>query len=450
MRCLHPRCILTLAGWRLRGRSIYRLYKELLQREHWSRQQWEEYQEDLMRSFVRHCYDNVLFYRRRFQENNLQPGDITTVSQMVKIPILTKRDVRNNVQELIADNYKDKKLTELHTTGSTGVPLACYADLSRSEFTLAGMWRIYSRCGWEPGEKISSIWGFSAKYSKMGLVGLWLRDFVSGHIHFSAWQANNDDFGKWCKRLKKEKPTVLVCYSSSGSRFAHWLLDHGETLSNFKGIYCTAEKLYDHQRTTMEKAFGCKVYDYYGCIEVGHIACECEKGNMHIYPDMVVVETIKSEQVVGPLLVVTGLRNWAMPFLRYSNGDSIQLRNDMCTCGRQSPLMELKITRLADVFRLANGKEYPSLYFILRLYKTGFEGVELFQYHQDKLDHIYLRIVKNAKFTEQTKRNLEAAADEIQEHIEQQAKVEILYVDYIEQSSTAKHYYAKSDVKRGV
>ena len=140
----HPRCVLTLIGWRLRGRRIGHLYKKLMEREYWTAQQWQEYQESLMRSFVRHCYDNVVYYRKQFEKHHLHPNDIKTVGDLRKIPILIKEQVRNNLKELIAENYRNKKLTECHTTGSTGVPLTIYAPLERSEYTMAGLWRIYS------------------------------------------------------------------------------------------------------------------------------------------------------------------------------------------------------------------------------------------------------------------------------------------------------------------
>ena len=137
----------------------------------------------------------------------------------------------------------------------------------------------------------------------------------------------------------------------------------------------------------------------YGCGEAIHLACSCEKGKMHLIPDMSIVEEGPPNIDGQTPLIVTGLINHTMPFLRYQNGDSGSLTDEKCTCGLNTPLMELKVSRLSDVFTFSNGKKYPSLYFVLRLYKKGFDGVELFQFQQDKIDHIFLRIVKNNRFT---------------------------------------------------
>ena len=439
---------LSLAGWRIvKGLRPARLYRELMEREFWSATQWKSFQDELIRDFVKHCYENVPFYRERFDSIKLRPDDIRTSEDITKIPVLTKDDVRANEEKLIARNYNKNDLSCGHTTGSTGKPLTFYGCRERSEYIIAGIWRIYRRCGWQPGEPTASIWGFSGAHIKMPFWKKFMRDLSSGTTHLNAWQANNDDFSQWYRLLQKRKPTVLVCYGSSGSRFARWLLDNNETFP-LKGVYCTSEKLYDWQRHIMGKAFGCRVYDLYGCGEAIHLACSCPEGNMHTNPDISLIQTGEPDELERRPFYVTGLRNWAMPFLRYENGDSGDFKGGQCKCQRQSPMIELTVSRISDVFKFANGKKFPSLYFVLRLYKPGFEGIELFQFHQDKIDHIGLKVVKNRKFTEDTQGNLDAAVAEIEEHIDNQASVELIFCDSIEQpSENSKHYYAKSDVK---
>lgn len=440
------RCQLTLLGWRFYGYRLAQRYRKLMDREYWSAEQWREYQDALLQRFVQHCYDHVPLHRERMDAAGVQPADIRSVADLPKIPVLTKQEVREAGKRMLATNVRENDLRTTHTTGSTGTPLTFYGDLYRGEHVMAGLWRIYSRCGWRPGEPIVTVWGFRARDYKRSRLNRWLRDTASGLIHFNAFQANDREFGNWLEVLRRRKPTVLVCYASSGSRFARWLLDQGETVAALKGVYCTSETLLEQQAELMKQAFGCPVFDLYGCGEVVHVAASCEQGRMHINPDMAVVETGEPTPDGRTPLILTGLRNWSMPFLRYHNGDCGALLSEQCACGRQSPLMELQITRLADVFRFANGKEYPSLYFILRLYTQGFDGVELFQFRQLRPDFIRLQIVRNERFSADTERRLREVKAEIETHIEQQAQVEVEYVDQIEQTSSGKHLYARSDV----
>tara|TARA_B110000211_G_scaffold154348_1_gene175173 strand:+ start:1218 stop:2537 length:1320 start_codon:yes stop_codon:yes gene_type:complete len=438
------RRFLIVLAWKLKGLNVNKLFVELKQKESWTSQEWSEHQNLLFLAFVKYCYQKVPYYKELFDSINLTLADISSIDDIKKIPVLTKDLVRENTDKLIVTEYFDAKFA-LHTTGSTGSPLTYYGSKERSQHIVAGLWRLYARCGWQPGEQVASIWGFK-KHDQPGWK-MKLRDYLSGITHLNAWKANEADFEKWFEAIKRKNVRIIMCYGSSGSRFASWMLNNNKTYNGLRGAFSTSEKLYGHQKLQMEQAFNCPVFDMYGCGEVTHLACSCKNNKMHLNPDMSIVEE-------GPLgsdgqssLIVTGLTNHTMPFLRYQNGDAGSLTDEKCTCGLNTPLMELKVSRLSDVFTFSDGKKYPSLYFVLRLYKEGFDGVELFQFHQDKLDHIFLRIVKNDRFSDNTHNNILQAINEIQEHINQTAVVELIYQVYIEQSATSKHYYAKSDVR---
>jgi phenylacetate-CoA ligase len=438
---------LTVFLWNLKDLKIGEIYDQLMSRELYSAEEWETYQNQQLREFVTHCYDFVPYYTELFDSLKLSPLDIKTKEDLIKIPVLTKDIVRENQDKLLATNISRDLLTRTNTSGSTGQPLTLYSDKQRATYLAAGLWRVYSMCGWKPGERIAYIWGFKeGVVSKNGLKKS-IKEFLTGATYFSAWKANEDDFRSWYNTLSGQKITLISCYASSGGRFAQWLLDNNLKLEGIKGVYCTSEKLFDHQKEVMEKAFNAKVYNLYGCGEVNHIACTCYEGMMHINPDMVIVEEGEKNTNGDTPLILTGFRNRAMPFLRYINGDSGALKKGDCKCGRQSMQMNLEVTRLSDVFTFSSGKKYPSLYFILRIYKDGFEGIDLFQFYQDKIDHVYFYIVKNSKFNDATENNLKNVVIEIENHIDNEARVELVYKDYIEQSQSSKHYYAKSDIK---
>lgn len=437
---------LTIAAHRASGMAIDRVYRDLVSREYWSSGDWSRYQTELLRRFLVHCYEFVPYYRDTFDRLRIKPDDIRGPEDLSLLPVLTKEDVRREGKRLIASNRRPSHLIPIHTTGSTGTPLKFYGDRERRTYVSAGLWRVYSRCGWWPGERLAIVWGFREGDYRRSAIGRWARDTFSRTLHFNAFKANDAEFGAWLAALKRSRPTVLTCYASSGARFASWLIDRGEHLHFLKGVYCTSERLLPHQARLMSQAFGCGVFDLYGCGEVTHVACTCERGRMHQYPDMAIVEFGERTELGSRPFILTGLRNWAMPFVRYTNGDCGLPMEERCECGRVTPQLELGISRMADVFRFRDGKQYPSLYFILRLYRDGFDGVELFQFHQDRLDHVFLRVVRNSRFSEATHRELIKVKQEIEAHIEGQAEIEVLFVEDIPQTSSAKHLYARSDV----
>src|SRR5438094_4548025 len=47
------------------------------------------------RAFVEYCYEASLYYRRRFDENDLSPSDIKAPGDIGRIPITPKGDLRS-------------------------------------------------------------------------------------------------------------------------------------------------------------------------------------------------------------------------------------------------------------------------------------------------------------------------------------------------------------------
>ena len=112
-----------------------------------------------------------------------------------------------------------------------------------------------------------------------------------------------------------------------------------------KVVFCTSERLYDHQRETIRRLFGCPVANGYGGRDAGFIAHECPGGNMHITAEDIVVEIIDEAGRVLPPgesgeIVVTHLATRDYPFIRYRTGDIGTLGDEACPCGRGLPILK--------------------------------------------------------------------------------------------------------------
>src|SRR6266576_4004034 len=73
---------------------------------------------------VEHAAYEVPFYRRR----GLEGVDFDSLEQLQELPLLTKSEVQRAGREMISDTRRRRKLTEVHTGGTTGKPLAIYCD----------------------------------------------------------------------------------------------------------------------------------------------------------------------------------------------------------------------------------------------------------------------------------------------------------------------------------
>ena len=119
----------------------------------------------------------------------------------------------------------------------------------------------------------------------------------------------------------------------------------------------------DHYRRTIESAFGCPVHERYASWDAGAIAHHCPEARaLHVAAESVLVEIVRDDGSpaapgeIGHVLVTT-LRNRAMPLIRYRLGDLAEVpRDERCSCGRGLPLLGRLIGRSNELLRTAGGE----------------------------------------------------------------------------------------------
>jgi len=123
------------------------------------------------------------------------------------------------------------------------------------------------------------------------------------------------------------------------------------------------DKLFAHYKEAIERQFGCRVFDTYGCTEGIMIAGQCERGAYHVMTPHVHVELLDDENRPVPTghigrVVVTRLDNFSMPLIRYKLGDLAEAADEStpCKCGRKFPILKRVIGRETDVVKTPSGK----------------------------------------------------------------------------------------------
>jgi phenylacetate-CoA ligase len=253
----------------------------------------------------------------------------------------------------------------------------------------------------------------------------------------------------WVGVWRRIRPVIAFGYASAIARFAEYLEQRAISLPAVRGVFTTAEKLYPTQRAQMERVFRAPVFDCYGSSEVRNIATQCAVGRMHVNADFVVVET--DESTIDPRdpaapapFLVTSLRSYGMPFIRYRNEDCGRLLSGSCDCGSGFPLMDLQIARVTDHVVLPGGRVLHGLYLIHRLYGT--RGIANFQFHQTAIDRITLLIVPSDDDHANRAAVTARIIDEIRSASEQPIEVDVREVDDIPLSAAGKHRFIRSDV----
>src|SRR5262245_56965676 len=84
--------------------SLLKLRATFEKSQWFSIEQQALYQEQLLRRIVEQAYWHVPYYRDLFDRIHLKPADIQQVRDLQKIPILTKKNLRDEHERLKADN----------------------------------------------------------------------------------------------------------------------------------------------------------------------------------------------------------------------------------------------------------------------------------------------------------------------------------------------------------
>ncbi len=327
-----------------------------------------------------------------------------------------------------------------YTGGSTGKPLAYYWDAAKHELMRAGMMRSYMGSGWRPGERIINFWGAGQDIKGGGLARKYAT-WVSGETTLAAREFSESELRGWAAFVQSWRPVLLQGYASILAALARYVLDQRLPMPNtLRGVYSTAEVLTAEQRETMQRAFGCKVFNQYGSREIPNIACECRHGNMHVFSDMVCLESVALDGEEDRLLV-TSLTNRLMPMIRYDIGDSGRLKEGACACGSPFPLMEMGMCRKNDLIRTPGGRSIHPSYFNGLLY--GMTGIRQYQFVQTGRDRIVLNLVAGAPLSTEA---LDSLREKVRRDIDAGMTFEVNYVEAIPRTASGKHRFVISEV----
>src|SRR5438876_7738979 len=94
-------------GWREAsvrfGDEFHHRLAFLSESEKWSATEIEAYQNAQLRKLIRHAYETVPYYRDQMKKCGVTPEDVQKRSDLAKLPILTKEDVRHNLGRLVSE-----------------------------------------------------------------------------------------------------------------------------------------------------------------------------------------------------------------------------------------------------------------------------------------------------------------------------------------------------------
>lgn len=417
----------------------------ILQETQWlRREEIERLQNRNLRALLKHAYETVPYYRRVFKERRLTPGDIRNTSDLTKLSQLTKEDIKKSSSELISVNYDRGRLVP-YQSGGTGNPIRFFITKESYSWEVSAEFRAYGWAGYKLGDRCFMFWGSPFDLSKANAMIKRINTIIERVFIADTYVLSDKVFAESARILRKFRPKIIRGYTSSVLMMAKYLNDMHIRDVRPKAVITSAETLYDSMRKTIEDAFDCPVFDYYGSREIGAIAAECEEHHgYHISAENVVVEFVDDGESVSAgergLILITNLANYGMPFIRYKLGDVGISSADTCPCGRGLPLMSAIEGRTSDFMAsydrnqdrvIPVGPVYPVI-----ITAAMHLPIEDCQVVQESLDRLVIKVVKGAKYSEQHTKLL---IDYMQKYLGSSTNIVVEFVDSIPPLPSGKH-----------
>src|SRR5262249_23723504 len=198
---------------------------------------------------------------------------------------------------------------------------------------------------------------------------------------------------------------------------------------------------------TIEQAFSCGVFDYYGHAERVAFATECEHHEgRHIAEEFGAIEITDAAGTPvragdAGYLVGTTLCNGAMPLFRYRTTDVTSILTEPCPCGRTLRRIRDVTTRAEDIVLTRDGRLFsPS---VLTHPFNPLVKVLKSQIVQDSLNHIIVKIVPSSEFSSADRAHL---IRELQSRLGASVTIDVEIVTDIPRDPSGKFRWVVSHV----
>lgn len=357
------------------------------------------------------------------------------------LPMLRRADIQQQPDRFICPGIAAR---DDATGGSTGTPLRFKVDAATQRAREASLMWADHLAGWRYGDRIGMLWGSDKDVkSATGALRSALRWWVDNRRWYNAFDLGEREMEAAHADLSRFRPHVLVAYANTAYSFARFLSARGLTPAYpLTAIISSAEVLAPEARAEMERVFRRPVFNRYGNREAGAIAAECvAHDGLHVNELDFVVEIDSADPFTqpGPVLI-TYLRNRAMPLIRYDTGDlACWMPAGPCPCGRTAARLARIVGRQSDIIRTRGGRWIHGEFFTHLFY--GAREVREFQFIQDSLDDYRLLLVGDRALC--AAREAEWR-DRIRAEVGAGARVAFDYVDRIPTGASGKRKFTLS------
>ncbi len=334
-------------------------------RECMERGDLEQLQLERLQSTLFRVYMNVPFYRRKFDELNIDPDSFLSLNDVRRLPFTTKEDLRVSYPYGFFAVPLREVVRIQASSGTTGMPTV--VGYTRNDIktwsNLAA--RIFTAGGVTQNDIVQIAFDYGLFTGAFGL------HYGAERLGASVIPISSGNTKRQVKILQDFKTTALVCTPSFALSIAETIIESGINVNSLslRSSLLGAEPWSEGMRQEIQDKLKVVATDNYGLSEVmgPGVAGEClERNGLHINEDHFLVEVI-DPQTLDPVppgqtgeLVITTLTKEGFPVIRYRTRDLTRLMPDPCPCGRTFVRMGKVMGRSDDMIKIRGVNVFPS------------------------------------------------------------------------------------------
>jgi len=385
---------------------------------------------------LHHAHASVPWYRERWA-GMFDPDEALTYDSIRRLPLLSRRDIQDGFTLMRSDSVPPHHghIAERSTSGSTGAPV---------RFLSTGLDAVF----WNAFTLRDHIWHRRDLTAKLAVIRR--ETTLGGSDNWgpatqgvvvtgpTVSESVKTDVATLFDWLRAERPGYLLSYPSLIRDLVTHGLERGLVLEGLLEVRAIAESVGDEVRELCRSAWGASMTDVYSASEVGYLALQCpDQPGYHVQSEGVLLEVLNDEGEpctpgeVGRV-VVTGLRNFAMPLVRYDIGDYAEV-GDACPCGRGLPVLRRILGRVRNTLVTADGQRFWPTFGKREL--SAVAPIRQYQFVQKSFEVVEARLVVAMPLTDDQQ---EFVRRSIQSQLPDGIQLAITYREHLERSVSGK------------
>jgi phenylacetate-CoA ligase len=401
---------------------------------HLNAQQLQTLQQNKLNALLKHATNTIPYY----QSLNIKLSG-NAYADVKQFPILYKQIIKDNFNDMFVGDRS--KLVSEKSSGSSGIQgevLMSKKENTQYQAAQTFLWE------WNNYSFGSSIMQTGITPNR-GFVKS-IKDKLFKTQYVDAYNISYNNAVAHLQKAKENNTQFFGGYASSLNVYAQVALKAGIDIQ-FEGVLSWGDKLFDHYKNNINKAFGNPfITEQYGTTEGFVISGTCRQGNHHLLTPQTYIELLdKDGNEVKPgelgYVVVTRLDAYIFPLIRYYLGDlAIKEEADkICTCGRHFPLLQKIVGRDTDVIQTPSGK-YLIVHFFTGIFEH-FPQIQQFRVVQKEVGKIAIEYIPSNIFSPES---LENITHKMYERAEERFPVEWKQVANIPPTASGKPQVVQS------